>query len=414
MPYKLGAQFEPEGTANVMAAKWMLVLVAMSASAANLPDAGVAASIEAKGGEVTRDEAGRIMGISLARTWATDNDLLHLLSIKTVKRLDLSFTYVSDRGVELLAQLPALEDLSLDTAEFITDAAASYLRANRGLKRLSLRGTDVTDISVEYLSVLTGLKALDISHTQIGDVGMDHLAAFAELEELSLGGDKISGNSLNSLKLLPHLKKLNFSGLQRRNAGLCWAPAVTDRELDTIGLLTGLEDLDLGAGFGAGTNKAGSGANAGGESQCRVVGGIRVTDIGLAKIAKLKQLKHLNLSGAEITPAGLRELERLTNLEQVSLWNCKALDDAAATVLAGLPKLSVIDLSYTAAGDGALGSLRGMRNLKQLYLTDTKVTADAVGAFRTARPQTFVSWGLRPAPIKAKPASKDASKEIIE
>jgi hypothetical protein len=383
-------------------------------SAATLPDAGLAAWVEGRGGSVARDGNGRIIEVSLARTWATDNDLQRVTAVGTVKRLDLSFTYVSDRGVEMLQRMPQLEELSLDTAEFITDAAASFLRTNRQLKRLSLRGTDVTDISMEYLSALTGLKALDIGQTQISDVGMDHLGAFAELEELNLGGDKIGGSSLNALKLLPKLKKLNLSGIQRRNAGICWAVTVTDRELDTISLLGGMEDLDLGAGIGLGVSRPGTGANTSGESQCHVLGGTRITDLGLAKIAKLKLLRRLDLSGAEITPAGLRELERLPNLQELSLWNCRSLDDAAAPVLAGLPKLSIVDLSYTSAGDAALKSLGAHPGLRQIYLTDTKVTPEAVRAFREQCPQCFVSWGRRPAPIPIKPPDKDASKDVKE
>ena len=166
-------------------------------------------------------------------------------------------TYVSDRGIEKLQKLDKLEDLNLDTAEFITDAATSFLRSNKKLRRLNLRGTDVTDTSLAYLAELTALRALDISQTQITDVGLEHLASLVDLEDLDLGGDKISGVSLNTLKLLPKLKKLGFYGIQRRNAGLCWAPVVTDKELETISLLTNLEDLNIGWGVGLGKAKAG-------------------------------------------------------------------------------------------------------------------------------------------------------------
>ena len=52
-------------------------------------------------------------------------------------------------------------------------------------------------------------------------------------------GIKISGSALHVLKYLPNLKRLSFYGMQRRNAGMCWAPVMTDIELDTIALLTG-------------------------------------------------------------------------------------------------------------------------------------------------------------------------------
>jgi internalin A len=305
--------------------------------------------VKTQGGSVVRDKDGRVTEVSLARTWATDNDVERLAGIATLTRLDLSLTYVSDRGIEKLQKFDKLEDLNLDTAEFITDAAASYLRSNKRLRRLNLRGTDVTDTSLAYLAELTGLRSLDISQTQITDVGIEHLASLAELEELDLGGDKISGVSLNTLKLLPRLKKLGFYGIQRRNAGLCWAPVVTDKELETISLLSNLEDLNIGWGVGLGKPKPGN--NSGGEAECKIVGGTRVTDIGLGKVAKLKKLRRLDISGAQVTAAGLRQLESLQQLQQLSLWNIKALNDSVAAVLAGLPHLTTLDLSYTAAGD---------------------------------------------------------------
>jgi internalin A len=358
--------------------------------------------IEAQGGEIVRGPDGAIVEVSLARTWATNNDIERLVEIKGLKRLDLSFTYVTDRGIERLSQLQQLEELNLDTAEFITDAAISYLRANRRLRKLNLRGTDITDISLPHIAELTGLRSLDLSHTQLGDVGIESLPALAELEELDLGGTRISGLNLSVLKLLPKLRKLSFNGIQRRNAGACWSPLITDLDLDSLAGLSGLEELNLGIGVSLGRTGVPVGPG-----NCRVAGGIRITDLGLAKLARLKKLRRLNISGAKITPAGLKLLQGLP-LEQLSLWNCAALDDSAAPVLAGIPTLANLDLSYTGAGDAALQSLAMLPLLKYLYLTDTKVTPLAVEAFRKQKPASFVSWARRPEPIPgtAKPAAK--------
>jgi Leucine-rich repeat (LRR) protein len=354
--------------------------------------------------------------VSLARTWASDDDVEQLTRIKTVKRLDLSFTYVTDVGVQRLQQLTDLEDLTLDTAEAITDAAASYLRANKKLKRLVLRGTDITDVGMPYLAALTGLKSLDLSHTMIGDVGLESLPALSELEELDLGGTRITGTNLNFLKLLPKLKKLSFSGIQRRNGGVCWTPTLIDLDLDIISLLSGLEDLNLGVGLSLGsTGVSGGGGN------CRLTGGIQLTDLGVSKLAKLTRLSRLDISGAKVTPAGLKVLGRLPQLERLSLWNCARLDDSAAPQLAAMNTLSFLDLSATPIGDVTLQQLSALPNLKLLFLTDTKVTGPGVEAFRKQRPAsliaTHISWAQRPqraaAPVSApkKKASTKAEKE---
>ena len=267
----------------------------------------IAASVEKQGGYVVRDQKGNIIEVSLARTWATDADVERVAAIKTLKKLDLSLTYVSDAGAEAIGKLAQLEELNLFTAEFVTDAAIAYLRGNTNLRVLNLRGTDVTDTSLEYVARLTNLRSLDISFTQISDVGLEHLAALSQLETLNLGGMKISGVGLHVLKYLPNLKKLSFYGIQRRNAGMCWAPVMTDIELDTIGLLDGLEELNIGSGVALGAGKPAELGPAAGEAECRVAGGTRVTDVGVAKLANLKKLRYLDLSGSVVTAASAED-----------------------------------------------------------------------------------------------------------
>ena len=365
-------------------------LLPVLALAASLSAADLAHEVEALGGDVVRSPNGAIVEISLARTWAADNILERIAEAKDLLRLDLSFTYVTDRGIERLQQLPKLEELTLDTAEFITDAAMSYLRKNRGLKKLVLRGTDVTDVSMPYLAELGNLRSLDLSQTMLGDGGLESLPALAQLEELNLGGTRISGINLNFLKLLPKLKRLRFQGIQRRNGGVCWTATITDLDLETIATLSNLEELDLGIGLSLGRTGKPSGPG-----NCRLTGGVQITDAGLAKLGKLAKLRRLDLSGAKITSAGLEALKAFPQLERLSLWNCRGLDDGAAKALSGVSSLTNLDLSDTATGDAALEKLKGLPRLRHLYLTNTQVTAAGAGAFRQAKPECLVSWAKR-------------------
>jgi internalin A len=365
-----------------------------AAGKASAADATAVQRIEARGGYVVRDRDGSISEVSLAHTWATDEDVNYVATIKTVKRLDLSFSLVTDKGIKELEQLHLLEDLNLETAEALTDASMNYVKNIPTLRRLNVRGVDITDVGMPAIAQMTGLKSLDLSHTMLEDVGLENLPALTDLEELHLGGDMITGINLNFLKLLPKLKRLSLDGAQRRNAGACWTPRVTDLDLDTISLLSGLEELDLGIGVGLG--RGGKPAAPGG-GNCKFTGGLQITDLGLAKLAKLKNLRRLNVSGARLTSGGLKVLAGLP-LERLSLWNCAAIDDAAADVLAGIPTLANIDLSLTAVSDKGLQALAKLPNLKSLYLTETKVTPQAVDAFQKANSKVFVSWARRPRP----------------
>src|SRR5438093_1334754 len=100
-----------------------LAILTGVAQAAESPQAALSQWIESIGGQVVRGSDGAIVEVSVARTWATDSDVARIAEIKTIKRLDLGTTYVTDRGIERLQQLPQLEELVLDTDEFLTDGA---------------------------------------------------------------------------------------------------------------------------------------------------------------------------------------------------------------------------------------------------------------------------------------------------
>lgn len=383
---------------RTITAALVLIALARPVYAADPPDAALVASIEARGGHVVRDAKGNITEVSLARTWATDADVEKLTTVTALKTLDLSLTYVSDAGAASIGKLPQLEELNLFAAEFVTDAAVAFLRANTKLRVLNLRGTDVTDTSLEYIGTLSNLRSLDISFTQIGDVGMEHLAPLSRLEELNLGGTKISGAALHVLKYLPNLKRLSFYGTQRRNAGVCWAPVMTDIEIDTIALLAGLEELNIGDGVALGVSKPTELGPAAGEAECRITGGTRITDLGVAKLAKLGKLRYLNLSGSAVTGAALKTLAAFPNLQQLSLWNVEGITDSAASGFASLQSVTSLDLSNTGIGDRTLAALAKLPRLQRLYISDTAVTPAGVAAFKQQRPSTVVSWGMRPEP----------------
>lgn len=358
--------------------------------AVGLAGQGVEPWVVSKGGFVVKGADGSIEEVSLARTWVGDNDLQRIVGLAGLKKLDLSFTYVTDKGIELLPRLASLEELSLDTAEFITDAAMSHLRGNKRLRKLVLRGTDITDVGLPYIAQLTALRTLDLSHSMLGDVGIESLASLTELEELDLGATRITGINLHLLKLLPKLKRLRFKGIQRRNGGACWTPTIVDRDMETLALLTGLEELNLGAGLGLGVVAAGTGR---GETNCRLTGGIKITDLGVGRLKGLKALRVLELSGAGVTAAGLGVLREMPLLERLSLWNCRGLDDGLGSVLGGMGRLRIVDLSDTGIGDAGLAQMVG---LERVYLTDTRVTAAGADLYRAARPGRFVSWAERP------------------
>lgn len=373
-----------------------VVLAPLAAGSSDQGSQEIAAQVAAEGGVVEFDDRGHIVGVFLGNTWVTDADLAPLASLRDLRRLDLSLTYVSDRGLEILKSLEKLEELNLFAAEFITDTAISYLRGHPNLRKLNLRGTDITDTSLRYIAELPALRSLDVSFTLISEVGLESLDTLVQLEELVVGANEIKGVGLNALRLLASLRTLSLSGVQMRNGARCWAVVVGEPELETIGTLTRLETLNLGWGLGSGAARPdlGRGVGGSGGSNCRVRdGGIKVTNSGLQKLTTLNRLQSLDLSGSEITSEGLATaLPAWRELRRLNLWNVQGIDDTIARHLEELEGLEMLDLSRTALTDEGLMELANNASLHRLYVSRTNVTAAGVAAFREANPSCWISW----------------------
>src|SRR6266850_1840167 len=97
--------------------------------------------IASAGGVATRDPAGRITRVDLRSSWVTDADLAQLAALPNLTYLDLSLTRITDRGMQLLKNAPAIVELKLYYAEQITDEGMAAVKNWKHLKRVNLRGT---------------------------------------------------------------------------------------------------------------------------------------------------------------------------------------------------------------------------------------------------------------------------------
>jgi hypothetical protein len=106
----------------------------------------------------------------------------------------------------------------------------------------------------------------------------------------------------------------------------------------------------------------------------------------------LTELRSLDLSQTDVTNKVAGELAALPNLERLTLWRVKRIDDGAAEQLARMKRLTVLDLAETLFGDRGLEQIRPMKQLRKLYLGGSAVTATGVETFRRANPLCEVSW----------------------
>jgi hypothetical protein len=156
--------------------------------------------------------------------------------------------------------------------------------------------------------------------------------------------------------------------------------------------------------------------------------GAEITDEGLKQLCRVENIKRLDVVETQVTSAGLAEIADLKHLLRLRLEGSVGggqLDDDALKHLRGHPTLEFLELYGRGFSDAGLSHLRQTPELEFLKLYDTAMTKDALNAFQQERDrftwQEFAVTGItRPAPSSEPPqteseldasATKGAKKE---
>lgn len=137
--------------------------------------------------------------------------------------------------------------------------------------------------------------------------------------------------------------------------------------------------------------------------------GDEITDEHLAKLPPLaNQLVWLNLAGSKITDAGLAHIAKLPKLTKLHLENT-AVSDEGLKHLANLEHLEYLNLYNTKVSDAGLSHLEGLGKLRNLYVWQSEVTQDGARALQAKLPEVEVNlgWDL----VAEAPAAEKAKEE---
>ncbi len=114
-----------------------------------------------------------------------------------------------------------------------------------------------------------------------------------------------------------------------------------------------------------------------------------LTEESLVAIGKMKALETLKLEECQYEAAWLKHLAGLENLTDLNL-EMSPFDDTAATHVAKLPKLEEIDVSGSQLGDTGFLELVAVPQLKDLWIGETKVTADVYEKAKADNPEKSI------------------------
>ncbi|KAL8602740.1 hypothetical protein ACOMHN_024302 [Nucella lapillus] len=291
------------------------------------------------------------------------NDLLNAVRLHPhLQVLSLhSCPLISDRGIEVIADLKKLKVLNLGVCQQITNKCLKVIVGFRNLHTLSLEETGVTDSGLgEYLATKPCLRNLNLNRTAITDAIFPLFRNLEQLETLCLEETKIS-----SLEGVTELKKLTGLNLA--------STAITTDTLVHLQHHPTLLHLSL-----ANTE------NVVGDQAFLFLKGLKlrtlclpdrhsVSSAGLEHIAAFP-LNTLDLTNyIHVGDDGMEHVGKITTLETLMLSNTK-VTDAGLGPLSSLTHLKILYLDRTSVSDVGIGIVRAFRELSELSLSATNVS----------------------------------------
>ena len=330
-----------------------------AAPAVGATEAAAIKTLTDAGAGVKSDDAGTIVEADMRKVAIVDELLSKLADLKSLRTLNLSDTSFSDAQIPILEKInPQLTSLDLRGCALSGKATATIARFT-GLRALRFSGkngkTTIDDEGLRPLAACKSLKVLALDDLWIGTTGLEALSGLMDLEELYLAGTLIDDSSMVQVAKFPVLKKLRLASTQ-----------VSDESIATLAARTTLEELDLSSNS-------------------------LITNAGLAHLAKLTNLRKLNLWRVQISDEGILQLAPLTRLEWLNLDNTM-LSDAGLPVLKDMTSLTFLHLGstqITAAGAPELFHLKGLKDLK-ITRTALGSSETAVGELNENLPSTLI------------------------
>ena len=101
-------------------------------------------------------------------------------------------------------------------------------------------------------------------------------------------------------------------------------------------------------------------------------------------VAACEQLQWLDLSFTQVTDEGVGSMRNLKNLRQLSLERTRVTDNSL-DMIASFSELEELDLSGTAVTDAGVAKLARLQNLKVLWLTNTTVTDEVLTTLKSLK-----------------------------
>jgi len=312
--------------------------------------------------------------LSLQNTGITDEGIEHLRSLRSLRGLELTESSISNRGLAVLTDLPALEYLDLYTG--VTDSGLRQVAQQPNLRWLRIRTGNIWGPGLAELTNLPRLERLCLwgnSQSLISDRHIKYLEGLTQLRSLTLWGGTCNGLTDASLASIGKLKNLEELYFIRTSPRFTYAGVARLKELKN------LRKVDFAETWGGP-----AGAYYGDEV-------VRQLATNLPNLESIKGLSYLTAEGMKTLtrfpnlkclhvalkdqwqgysgPTGLSHLAGLGSLEEVLFTGAKSLSDADLACLEPLSRLKKLHVVSRHLTDRGLASIGKLKQLESLHLS---------------------------------------------
>ncbi len=223
------------------------------------------------------------------------------------------------------------------------DMSAWFQTQKDWVLQLRLSGEESTFEEASSTIVERGLLdwiiTLKIGCRGLTDAGLESFARLANLENLTIekygpGDARITGRGLRHLAGLPQLRELCLAHME-----------LTDEHMEGLGHLQQLQTLEFkGCGY-AGLSAAGA-----------------------TPADRFPRLQNLVLAGSDLTDSVLCYFCRFNGLRRIRLEHARDVTEVGMAHLARLPELRVLEIANAWMSDGALGHISRLNKLRSLQI----------------------------------------------
>jgi len=252
-----------------------------------------------------------------------------------------------------------IEDILMPNAKYNNDYLKSLKNGAPLPKEVNLRMSDINDEGVEHIQKLP-ILFLDLSYTGITDQSLEYVSHMPKLAGLYLTGTEVTADGIKHLKNLKTLKFLDLSAVPQN--------ADTMR---SIGQIPELERLYFISSPG-------------------------ITASSITELQHSKSLKHLGFRRTVLGDDEVTSITKLKNIETLLLSYC-SLDDKDLAQMKSMPNLHMLDVSGNNITDAGLRIIAGYPKLKELYIAQCpKVTRQGIADLQRMNGKCAVRLELGP------------------